>query len=227
MQVRHLILAVPALAVATATQAATITFQGSGAINDMTFEVSDPQNDPPTLDAAGSYATSAAISGDGFDNTSGAFRYTVDALDSNGADDAITRNSARGYGVEEGSNDIGGGTITFDFALEDLGVDGDLTASSDFSPPSGQNLALTGFTISESSTPSLSVDGGTAQTFGSGTSFDNLNIAISDGTQLAFARDSGDDFRLRSLTFAVVPEPASLALLAAGGLLVLPRRRRR
>lgn len=226
-----------ALTLAASSHAAVLDFGGSGPIGSMTFELTDLASDPPTLEASGAFLSSASVSGEGFDDATGSLRFTADAYESLtvegdgsftlGGNTGVTRSTTDGWGVQgDPGGDIVTGALLLSFDLADLAAFGDLDAAADFAPPPGFDLVLTGFTISAVSTPTLSVEGVSSQTFTSGTEFTGLDVVIEDGTRLAFTNAGGDAFRLDTITLAVVPEPGTAAISAAGLALIARRRKR-
>ncbi len=149
----------------------------------------------------------------------------------------ITRSNGEGLGVAGGpaSSDIGrSGTardaLTYTFDLSSLTL------------PSGFNLRITEVQISNlgsgTSVPELTLSGvsSTLLTGGSAVSIDGnsyvkftgLGINLSDGDVLAFSESAdGESYRLRSITFDVVPEPGSAVLLGSALLLFVACRHRR
>jgi hypothetical protein len=169
------------------------------------------------LDASGSLIFDADAAGDtanaGTSWSSSGNNFTIDAS----ADVSVT---STGWGaVGGGLRNTGGGqalAMTFNLSSLTLGA--------------GQSLILDSFTTDVSvtgleyfvdgvSVASLNPDGGSGTTY-------TVNSLITDGQLLAWtANGASAAYKVSSMTFSVVPEPSSTALLGLGGLALILRRR--
>lgn len=230
-----------ALLATSASAALIVDFAGAFAVDPMDIEVTDVGSSSHTIfETGGNVAewTTAGgqVSGDssfdeggGVDGSlsgaSGSLKWSMVtavtgewSLDGSGnivisgGGDQITRNAADGWGVKGGgSNNIDEDILGFDFDFSNLTL------------PAGQFLRITEFTTSNGGSARIIVDGVSDQVVAPGA----VSIDLSDGQLVAFSGDSTtSQYRLDTVTLEVVPEPATMSLLAVGGIALLRRRRR-